>query len=505
MPRSFRNTIANAGGLIVTAGLALVFMALYFRLLGSENYGLVGFCTTILLVGNLFVDLGLGRSVVRELARREHDPGLAQEMRDALFTLQTVHFGLALLCGLGLIASSGWIAANWLKHGAGNVQDATAAIAIVGLIAILQLPRELCRASLGGLQRQVFLNIWLSIFAALRGIVTLAALFFIEPTATVFLIAQLGVSAVETTAFVIAVWRHMPRGTRRVRFEPRIVKETWRFATSDGLAVLLGVGMLMGDRIVLSWILPLESYGAYMLAVMVTDVILRSASPFTQAYFPHLTDLVARSRQEELSVEYQRVAQFIASLVVPLAMLMCFFPTEIIALASGNAALASTFAGVLALRALGNMVNALQYLPHCLQLAQGKASVALVINMIGISIYLPAILLLTPHYGIMVPVSLWLVVNLSSFAPMIVITHRLALKRQGFNWVKDSVLMPLLAAVVVVAISRAIAPHDLSWAVVVPWLATTGVLATAAVIVASRRTREAVLNVLLGQAVRKQA
>jgi hypothetical protein len=68
---------------------------------------------------SLFVDLGLGRAVTREIARRSiiH----TQEMRDVLFTLQVLNFALAVACGAVVIASSSWLASHWLKLGLLNL------------------------------------------------------------------------------------------------------------------------------------------------------------------------------------------------------------------------------------------------------------------------------------------------------------------------------------------------------------------------------------------------
>ena len=258
MSRTLQNTIANFAGLVFSSGLTLLFSIFYFHILGSENFGLISFCTTVLLIGNLFVDLGLGRTIVRELARRAHNPELGQEMRDALFTLQSIHFGLALACGVIIATSSSWLAANWLNRDTVPMAEAAYAIVLLGVVASLQLPREFCRSALSGLQRQVLSNLLATAFSALRGAATIAALFLIAPTPIVFLMTQVVVSILETGTLFIAVWIKMPPKERRIRFNVQILRDIWVFAAGDGLAILLGVGMNFGDRIILSRLLPLE-------------------------------------------------------------------------------------------------------------------------------------------------------------------------------------------------------------------------------------------------------
>ncbi len=502
MSRTVLNTVANFVGLISSAGLTLLFSVFYFRILGSENFGLISFCTTVLLIGNLFVDLGLGRTVTRELARREHNPELAQQMRDALFTLQLVHFALALTCGLIIIASASWLATYWLNRDTVDVNAAAQAIALLGVVAALQLPRELCRSALAGLQKQVFSNVLGTVFSALRGAATIAALIWIAPTPTVFLLAQVAVSVLETGTLLIALWVKMPQKQRRSRFDVNILKDIGVFALGDGLAILIGVGMTLGDRILLSRLLPLDVFGNYSLAIMVADVILRAVSPFSTAYFPHFADLLAQRKQQQLSQDYNHVGVVVASILVPAAFVLIFFSAPILQLITGRTAIAVAFAPVLALRTLGNVIIALQYLPHALQLAAGISTTALYVNILNLAIYLPGILYFTPTYGYLVPAILWVIIVAIQTPVMIFVTHRITLKGEAWTWVGESILKPTLIAGAIVGVCAYTAPKTVSWFVSVPWLATSGAIAMGCVLFASSRTRplvRAVVRRLLGR------
>jgi O-antigen/teichoic acid export membrane protein len=495
MSRTLQNTIANFAGLVSSAGLTLLFSIIYFRILGSENFGLISFCTTVLLIGNLFVDLGLGRTIIRELARREHNPELGQEMRDALFTLQSIHLGLAFTCGAVIAAASSWLATNWLNRDSVQITEATHAIALLGVVAALQLPREFCRSALSGLQRQVLSNLLATAFSALRGAATIAALFLIAPTPIVFLVTQVAVSILETGSLFVAVWIKMPRRERRTRFDTRILKDIWAFAVGDGLAILLGVGMTFGDRILLSSLLPLDVFGNYSLAIMIAEIILRIISPFSSAYFPHFADLIARDDKARLSEDYNHVGVVAAAIIVPAALILIGYAPEVLQLVTGQSAIASTFAALLAIRTLGNLTISLQYLPHTLQLAAGVSTTALYVNIFNLGIYLPGILYFTPIYGFLVPAVLWLVIVAVQTPTMIFVTHRIALKGQAWEWVRESILQPVLLSGTIVAVSAYLKPQTVSWFSSLPWTATTYVAAVISTLLASGLTRPTMLAV----------
>ncbi len=495
MSRSIQNTIANFGGLISTVAFAFLFAVAYFHILGSESYGLISFCTTVLFVGSSFADMGVGRAITRELSRREHLAELAQEMHDALFTLQAINFGFAIICGAAILASAHWLAANWLQLGSIDIGDASGVISLLGIVAILQFPREVCRAALAGLQRQVFVNAYLASFSLLRGIATVAALYAIAPTPSVFLVTQVVVSGLETTMLTIAVWHRMPVAVRWPRFEVRIIKETWAFAVADGLGILVFAGIMMGDRILLSRLLPLDVFGSYSFTVLVADTILRVPLPFTSAFFPHLTNLIARDDRRELSREYYRATVVLAAILVPAAFIMTFFSADVLQLASHGKIKPGLFAPVLAIRALANGMTGLLQFPHTLQLATGLSTVAPVLNFVALIIYLPGIVFLTPVYGIVAPAVLWLCISIASVIPMVMITHRRALQGEAWIWFKESVMRPVLISAVIIFASSWLAPRTVSWLITVPWIAVTYLFAITAILLSSERTRSFVQRI----------
>jgi O-antigen/teichoic acid export membrane protein len=493
--RASINTAANFVGNSLTQAAGLLFSIAYFRVLGAENFGLVGFSVTLLQLGTYFVDMGVGRVVVRELARRTHAADQAEQMGDVLFTLQATNFAAALVLGLAIALGAPWFAQHWLKLGDLALNDAIHAIVIMGAIAILQLPRSISLEALRGLQQQVLSNVLMTIFAWLRGCTILAALYFIAPTATVFLISQLCVTLVEMVVTTATAWFLLPKRSRHPRFDTKVIRETWAFALADGGAVLIGAGMMIGDKIILSRLLPLEAFGAYVFCASLGDAAGRTSSPFNSAFFPHFVDLVARKEHERLSRDYLQVTQIVASILLPISLTIAIFSKEILQLLVGPEIVAS-FALVLTLRTIANMLNCLQHMPHALQLVVGLSSLALKVNLVSICIYLPAIVLLTPHFGAVVPAALWLVVNALNAIPMVIGTHRRILTDDIWNWFFGTVARPLAITAVIVCASWLLYPGRVSWPITLPWLAVTALTSCAAIIFCSPRTRDFGLSIL---------
>jgi O-antigen/teichoic acid export membrane protein len=494
--RASINAAANFAGTSLTQVASLLFSIAYFRFLGAENFGLVGFSVTLLQLGTYFVDMGVGRVVVRELARRTHAADQAEQMGDVLFTLQATNFAAALVLGLAIASGAPWFAQHWLKLGDLALNDAIHAIVIMGAIAILQLPRSISLEALRGLQQQVLSNILMTIFAWLRGCTILAALYFIAPTATVFLISQLCVTLVEMVVTTATAWFLLPKRSRHPRFDTKVIRETWAFALADGGAVLIGAGMMIGDKIILSRLLPLEAFGAYVFCASLADAVGRASSPFNSAFFPHFVDLVARKEHERLSQDYLQVTQIVASILIPISLTIAIFSKEILQLLVGKPEIVASFALVLTLRTVANMFNCMQHMPHTLQLAIGLSSLSLKVNLVSICVYLPAIVILTPHFGAVVPAALWLAVNALNAVPMVIGTHSRILRNDMWNWVYGSVARPIAITIVVVCVSWLFYPGRVSWPVTFPWLAATVLTSCAAIIFSSQRTRDFGLSIL---------
>ena len=81
--RQALNIVANFSGAGARLIFALVFNIIYFRVLGSESFGLIGFYTSLAALSALF-DFGLNQTTMREVARREGDQDRTGELRSVV-------------------------------------------------------------------------------------------------------------------------------------------------------------------------------------------------------------------------------------------------------------------------------------------------------------------------------------------------------------------------------------------------------------------------------------
>jgi O-antigen/teichoic acid export membrane protein len=85
IPTVARNILANVAGAGLAMAVFLVVVPIYLRLLGAEAYGLIGLFTTV-MVASTVLDLGLGATLNREVARLTARAATTADDRDVAIT-----------------------------------------------------------------------------------------------------------------------------------------------------------------------------------------------------------------------------------------------------------------------------------------------------------------------------------------------------------------------------------------------------------------------------------
>ena len=161
----------------------------------------------------------------------------------------------------------------------------------------LQLPANLYIGGLLGLQKQVLTNSLQIGWSALRGIGAILVLWLISPTILAFAYWQLLSNIVYCLTARTAVWRTISLGETRPQFRWAVLSNTWRYAAGMVGMTLLSTLVTQTDKLAVSKMLPLETFGYYMVAVSLSQAPRMLASPIAVAVFPRFTGLVATGDQ----------------------------------------------------------------------------------------------------------------------------------------------------------------------------------------------------------------
>jgi O-antigen/teichoic acid export membrane protein len=277
--------LANFVGTGWSGLVQLACVPLYLRLLGIEAYGLIGFYLMLQALLQI-LDLGLSPTMNREMARYSVQSERAAEARNLVRTLEIGYWLIGLLIGAGMLASSPWIATRWIKTSAIPVRDLKQAVMLMGVLAVLQWPVSLYQGGLMGLRRQVLFNALKVAAATLANVGAVLMLWWVSPTIQVFLIWQVGMSALLVTSLAILLWRSLPSSDCAARFDLSVARKVWRFAAGmTGIAVISLV-LTQADKVLVSKLLSLRTFGYYALAWSVASGPLSLQVACSMSYSP---------------------------------------------------------------------------------------------------------------------------------------------------------------------------------------------------------------------------
>ena len=486
-----KNTFANLFGTAWSAAVGILCVPLYVRLMGAEAFGLVGLFVTL---QSIFVvlDLGVGATLSRELARLDAQGGDARTRRDLTYTLQAVYWLIALLVGATVFALAPTVARHWVKPQTLTAESVTACLRMMGAAMTLQFPFAFYKGGLLGLQRQVLFNALAAAVTTLRAAGTLLALYFLAPAPETFFAAQTAAGAGATGAAALLLWRCLPAaGGVASGFRPELIRRVWRFGAAYAVNAFASMGLLQGDKIILSALLPLEMFGYYALAQAVANGMYAVIVSVNSAVFPQLAGLATRAGGAELSEVYHRGSQLMTVLLAPVAVVAALFSREVLFMWTGDAAAVENANLVLSLLVVGMMLHGLVQAPYYLQIAHNWWRAILRTNLTLLLALVPLNVVMARAYGGPGAALVWVLLNVCYFLTL-PLAHRRFLRGEQGRWLSEDIFLPLAGALSVGAAARWLMPPHLSRAEVLAYLCAVGALAAAAAASLAPRLRASV-------------
>jgi O-antigen/teichoic acid export membrane protein len=479
-----KNVIANYLGQGWSALMGLACIPLYIRYLGVESYGLIGIFA-LLQAWLMLLDMGMTPTLSREMARLTGGAHEAQSIRDLLRSIEIICFGIAVVIALGIWAASGWLASDWLRTEKLPVGVIAQAFTIMGVVTALRFIENIYRSSIMGLQRQVMLNIVLSIMATLRGLGAVGILIWVSPTIEAFFVWQGILSIITVGLFAAVLYHTLPVAEHTARFSLTALKGIRQFAVGMMTITFLSLLLTQVDKILLSRLLTLEAFGYYALAGTVANALYMLTGPVIAAFYPHFTELVARADEAALIVAYHKGAQLVTVLMGTAAIVLIVFGDIVMLLWTANPALARQVAPLVAVLSLGTLLNGLLWIPYQTQLAYGWTSLTIKLAFFAVLVIVPAILWVTPKYGAIGAAWIWVGLE-AGYVPMAIhFMHRRLLPAEKWRWYRQDVALPLIAGSVVAVLLRWATPvFPSALAQLIALLISTGLVLAAAALAA---------------------
>ena len=266
----------------------------------------------------------------------------------------------------------------------------------------------------------------------------------------------------------------------------------WGFSAAYAANAVATMGLMQGDKVILSTLLPLEAFGYYMLAHGVAAGMYAVIVSVDGAVFPQLAGLVARGDAGRLSEVYHRGSQLMTVLLAPAAVVAALFPREVLWAWTSDMAAAEHGSLVLTLLASGMLLHGLSHAPYYLQVAHGWWRVILRTNLLLLLGVIPLNILLARTFGGPGAALMHVLLNVGYLLTLPFADQRF-LQDERARWFFEDILPPLGGALCVGAAARWLMPTGLSRVGVLAYLCAAGVLAVLAAAALAPHLRNAAL------------
>ncbi len=451
------NLVANLGGRGLSLLVSLACVPVYIRVLGIAGYGLIGVWMTLENVANL-LDFGLSPTITREMAACSTRAGGAQEARDLVRTLEAGYWLIGIVIGVIIVSCASPIAAHWLRSNQLPPDTLRTAIVLIGILILCRWPITFYCGGLTGLERQVLLSGVGTAYAYVRSLGSVFILLFVSPTIFAFFVFQIAINVVQTAMLTILLWQCLPPG-RTPRVRPELIRRIWRFAGGTAATTLIGLLVTELDKIVVSVMLPLETFGYYALGSRVAASLGVVCSPLFAAFFPAFARQAASGNERTLADLYHHVAQLMSILVLPAALTVIFFAKPLIFAWTGKEQVADQTALIAALLTVGSALNCIMNIPYAMQLAYGWTSLGFWSGLFSLCASIPLLLILTKYFGAAGAASVCLMVSLSYLATNVMPMYRRLLTFEAKRWFCEDVGIPLITC----AATASVLYEEISW------------------------------------------
>lgn len=475
------------------AVLSLLAVPLYLRILGVEAYGVVGIFVSLSAVVGL-LDLGLGATLTREMAKLPGGQAQPPQARDIARTFELVYVGLAFLVGgLGALLAYPlamfWVTVDTLSRG-----DVAQALLLGSVALACQWPGNLYGAGLAGLQKQVLLGGVTTVLGTVRVALTLVVI-WLAPSLQTFFIAQIVAAVVQSLVVWHLFWRVLGRHGRAPVFRLEVLRDSLAFAGGMAGIALTTIVLTQADKLVLSRALSLSEFGVYAVASALATGLYMVITPLFSVMYPRFSALVhgGAVKEGELARQYHAASQLVAFLLVPLAVLLGVYGQEVLTLWTGNQVLGAAGGGALSLLIMGNACNGLMNMPYALQLAYGWTRLTFWFSIVSIVLLVPCVWWAAVKYGPIGGAAIWALLNLGYLVVAPQIMHQRLLRSAKLAWYKAGVLLPVAVCLMLALLMKQIPLTGLSRGNVALALLAYWVAMTLSLVVVMQQPRRAAL------------
>lgn len=384
------NVAANVVARMSSICLNIAAVPLLVKYLGFEAYGVIGFYNVVIAIVAL-LEVGLPLAINRAVAQFSSSDDDGVEISKVIKSFEFILGSMAILIALAWMLCSQFISESWLVSETNNSLDIVGAVFLIGILVGFRFPIGLYTSVLGGLQKQVIMNLLIIIFSWLRICIPLLAVVILNFSLVEFLELQIWVSAAELIIFRYVAWSSHCKFDKKSSFSIALVVREGKLAISIGAMAAIAIIIGQLDKIMVSGLIELEMFGLYSIAAMFGLVLTTLGYPFSSAVFPQFSQALQNSDNEKVKQLFHSYMSIFIPCLFSVSAPLLIFTSDILNIYLLGAAVSDSQVKLIQLFVIGGVFAGILCLPNSLIIASGNLNALIRYNLGTILIY-PVIL-----------------------------------------------------------------------------------------------------------------
>ena len=467
------NSVANIFGKMWSMLSIIIFMPLYIKYMGEEQYGLVSFFTTFQTL-LLLMNGGFNTSIKREFAIK--DENKTDDRKYHLLRSTEFLFLILSVLVISLVSSFSSIATKWLNIGTLNKHYVVQSIDLIGVTIVLQVFSSLYLGCLQGLEQQITANISQSLFYLIRNLGALLIVKYVSPDVRLFFICYI----ISEIVFIIVnrsfVLHCISHAAKWHICDFIILKSIFTYTMGIFGISVISVFNAQLDKVLISKYMNLSDITYYSIASSVGQVPLLLVNAIAIAFFPKLVQALSRN-DKQVAPMFKKCSSLFSLVSIPITCFMSVAMYHLILLWQMKPETAQyTFVPAIMLT-IANSLYCLQVTADNCLLAEKNTNILIYKNLGSMALSLTTMVILIPKYGLLGGALSYLCVAFFCWLIYGGYVHRYYTQDSFIKWAILFVVIPTLISVVIsVGSSLVINQYNINSIVFVSIMVFLGVL-----------------------------
>lgn len=397
-----KNSFFNLLGRYVPMAIALVVVPILVKGYGTDRYGLLSLSWVIIGYFGL-LDMGIGRATTKFVADRMATND-TEELPSLVWTSWSALAGLGCLAAI-IIALLAPILVNYvLKIPPYFRSEATTTMYLLALF----MPFALCIAGIQGvleaMQRFDLINAVQVPSGVVGYLIPLAALQYTQDLSILMATLLLARIAVFGILFLLCL-RSMPLLKRYQGISVHYLKEILRFGGWLTLSNIISPLMVSLDRFLIGSLVTISAVAYYTAPYSIVTQLWVIPNSLVPVLFPVFSGMAAK-RSQDFAALYHRAVKFIFFIVMIAVVPISVMANDLMSFWIG-ADFAAHSSAVLALLAVGVLINSLAMVPFAVIQASGRPDITAKFHLLELIPYCAMVWWGTITYGIVGTAIAW--------------------------------------------------------------------------------------------------